>query len=117
MRLPGLLVIALLVAGATSTSALAQDDKLLADPDIVIEVGGLACPFCAYGIEKRLKKIEGIEELSVHLEEGTIEVRLEDGATVSRERVEEAISDAGFEAKSVVFVNEDAEEAQSDSGT
>ena len=117
MRLPGLLAIALFVAGAASTNALAQDDKLIADPDIVIEVGGLACPFCAYGIEKRLKKIEGIEKLSVQLEDGTVQVRLQDGAKVSKERIEQAVSDAGFEAKSVVFVNEDAEEAQSDAGT
>ena len=116
MRLPGLLTFALLVAVAMSSNAFAQDDKLIADPDVVIEVGGLACPFCAYGIEKRLRKIDGLEELSIQLEAGTVQVRLEEGVTVSRERLEEAVADAGFEAKSIVFVDEEAERPASDEG-
>ena len=116
MRLTGLLAFAMLVAVAMSSNALAQDDKQIVDPDIVIEVGGLACPFCAYGIEKRLKKIDGVEELSVQLEEGTVQVRLEEGVTVSSKRIEEAVADAGFEAKSIVFMNEEAESLPSDDG-
>ena len=116
MKPLGLFALALLTTLAMSSTTLAQDDKLIEDPDIVIEIAGLACPFCAYGIEKRLKKIDGIEELSVLLEEGKVQVRLEDGATVSRERVEEAVADAGFEAKSIVFVNEKSERARSENG-
>ncbi len=86
--------------------ARAQADKLIDKPDITLEVGGLACPFCAYGIEKRLKKIEGLAEVSVLLDEGTVQLRMKDGATVSEDRLKEAVREAGFEAKQVVFVNE-----------
>ncbi|MFV1981265.1 MAG: heavy-metal-associated domain-containing protein, partial [Rhodothermia bacterium] len=84
----------------------AQDDKLIKDPDIVVEVNGLSCPFCAYGIEKRLKKIEGVEDLSVLLEEGKVQLKMEEGVTVSEDRIKKAIDEAGFEMRSVEFINE-----------
>lgn len=86
----------------------AQAQKTIEDPDIVIEVDGLACPFCAYGIEKKLKKIAGVEKLAVHLEAGKVEIKLKEGARVSEERLKEAIADAGFEARTITFVNEQA---------
>jgi len=85
----------------------AQDDKRIEDPDIIIEVDGIACPFCAYGIEKRLKRIDGVAELSVLLEEGRVQLKMDEGATVSEERLREAVAEAGFEARSIVFVNEE----------
>ncbi len=80
----------------------------LDEPDIIIEVDGLACPFCTFGIEKKLKKIEGVDELVVYLEEGKVEMSLKEGATVSEEQIEKAIAEAGFEARSITFVNENA---------
>lgn len=38
---------------------------LAAGPQYALEVKGLACPFCAYGIEKRLNKMEGVEEVEI----------------------------------------------------
>ena len=36
----------------------------------VMRVDGLACPYCAYGIERKLKKIEGVEQIDVDLDNG-----------------------------------------------
>ncbi len=102
------LFVAVLMTAALAPQARAQDDKRIEEPDVIIEVDGLACPFCAYGIEKRLKKIDGIAELSVLLEEGKVHLKLKEGATVSEERLQKAVADAGFEARSIVFVNEKA---------
>jgi len=100
------MLLALLSMMALVPSARAQADKQLDRPDITIEVGGLACPFCAYGIEKRLRKVEGLAAVSVLLEEGTVQLKMKDGATVSEERLKKAVTEAGFEAKQIVFVNE-----------
>lgn len=89
-------------------SKLAPSTTSLDEPDIIIEVDGLACPFCTYGIEKKLKKIEGVEELVVYLEEGKVEMTLKEGMAVSEEQIEKAITEAGFEARSITFVNENA---------
>ncbi len=105
------LLLAQFATMALAPHARAQDDKRIEEPDVIIEVDGLACPFCAYGIEKRLKKIDGIAELSVLLEEGKVHLKLKEGATVSEERLQKAVADAGFEARRVVFVNEKAKAA------
>ena len=80
-------------------------------PDVVVEVEGMSCPFCAYGIEKKLKKVEGVERLAVHLEAGKVEITLKEGARVSEERLREAVVKAGFEARTITFVNERARAA------
>lgn len=51
------LLMALVVMGLASTAVAAQ-------PRYQIEVAGLACPFCAYGIEKKLRAIEGVGRLT-----------------------------------------------------
>ena len=38
---------------------------LAADKSYVLGVDGLACPFCAYGIEKRLNKVDGVTGVEV----------------------------------------------------
>jgi hypothetical protein len=35
-------------------------------PSYRLEVAGLACPFCAYGIEKQLYRLEGIAQVETH---------------------------------------------------
>ena len=108
-RLGLLMLFGLFTMMALAPQARAQENKLIEEPDIIIDVGGLACPFCAYGIEKRLKKIDGIDKLSVLLEEGKVQLKLKEGFTVSEERRQKAVADAGFEAKRIVFLNEDAQ--------
>ncbi len=108
IRLGVFVLFALFTTMALALPARAQDDKIIENPDVIIEVAGLSCPFCAYGIEKRLKKIDSVDELSVLLEEGKVQLKLKEGATVSEERLQQAVADAGFEARSIVFVNEKA---------
>lgn len=108
-RLVGCLILAAIGIALSAPQATAQEDKLIEDPDIIVEIDGLACPFCAYGIEKRLRKVEGLAELSVLLEEGKVQLKLEQGATVSEERLREAVAEAGFEARRIVFVDERTE--------
>ena len=73
-----------------------------------LQVDGLACPFCAYGLEKKLKKVEGVEKLKIDVESGRVDlivkgdVKLGDGAKpglVSLAR--KAVKDGGFTAREV----------------
>ncbi len=67
-----------------------------AAPTYRIEVAGLACPFCAYGIEKRLNAIEGVERLETNIKEGTVIITMRDRATLDKAAVDEAVREAGF---------------------
>jgi mercuric ion binding protein len=63
---------------------------------VTARVDGLGCPFCAYGIEKKIKGIEGVEEVSVDIRAGSVTIMYRDRESFSRERLDKAIRDAGF---------------------
>lgn len=59
-------------------------------------VDGLACPFCAYGIEKRLTALEGVERVEVDIQEGRVAVTLREGARLTEGQARRAVAEAGF---------------------
>ncbi len=61
-----------------------------------MRVDGLACPYCAYGIEKKLKAIEGVETVDVDLERGLVVVKTREDLELSDTRLETLFRDAGF---------------------
>lgn len=70
-----------------------------AGPSYRLKVDGLACPFCAYGIEKKLGALDGVEGVKTNLEEGTVTVTMKDGATLDEATAKRAVKDAGFTLK------------------
>lgn len=74
----------------TSTAALA------APPSYRLEVAGLACPFCAYGIEKKLNALEGVARVETNLKEGAVVVTMQEGATLDEATAKQAVKEAGF---------------------
>ncbi|HKJ69710.1 MAG TPA: hypothetical protein VKA68_17270, partial [bacterium] len=46
-----------------------KTQKRIENPDITIQVKGLACPFCAYGLEKKLGKLNGVKQVYIGLDE------------------------------------------------
>jgi copper chaperone CopZ len=63
---------------------------------VTVRVDGLGCPFCAYGLEKKIKKMEGVEDLKIFIERGKVEVVFKDKRFFDREKFEKAVKDAGF---------------------
>ena len=66
-----------------------------------LAVDGLACPFCAYGVEKRLSAIEGVESVETDVRSGQVVVTLAEGKTLSEEVARQAVRDAGFTLRSL----------------
>lgn len=81
---------------AASAAALFATAAFAAGPAYKLEVSGLACPFCAYGIEKKLDAIDGVESLQTNIEAGTVTVIMKDGAKLDKVSAEKAVKDAGF---------------------
>ncbi len=68
---------------------------------IQVTVLGMSCPFCAYGVERKLKKLDGVSDLTVELESGLATLVMEADADVSNETLRETVEDAGFEAAKI----------------
>ncbi len=61
-----------------------------------LRVDGLACPFCAYGIEKELKRTDGVESIRIDINAGTVTVTMAEGATMTETQASRIVEDAGF---------------------
>ena len=61
-----------------------------------LQVDGLACPFCAYGIEKKLTALDGVDKVETHIREGAVIVTMEDGAALDEATAKRAVETAGF---------------------
>ena len=49
--------------------------------EATLQVNGMSCPFCAFGIEKKLRSVDGVQEVDVLLDEGR---QQSDGQTEER---------------------------------
>jgi len=75
-------------------------------PAYQLGVDGLACPFCAYGIEKQLQKLDHVQAVKVDIAEGNVVVTMKDEHQLQREQAEQAVKKAGFSLRSFERVQE-----------
>ncbi len=59
-------------------------------------VDGLACPFCAYGVEKKVGELDGVEKVDIDIDAGVVSVTLKGNASLSEDVARVAVSEAGF---------------------
>ena len=59
-------------------------------------VDGLACPFCAYGVEKKVGGLKGVETVEIDIESGLVAVTVADDATLDEAAAKQAVDEAGF---------------------
>ncbi len=83
---------------------------LAAGTEYRMRVDGLVCPYCAYGVEKKLKAIKGVEKIDVDLNAGLVTVDVAEGVTLTAPQMKTLFQDAGFTYRSMVKkpLNEDA---------
>ncbi len=88
------LLIALLGLGLWSAATLATGTEYQ------LGVDGLACPFCAFGIEKKLSTLPGIADTRVDLKKGLVIVTMKHGARLSEASARAKVKAAGFTLRS-----------------
>lgn len=79
----------------------------------VVGVDGMACPFCAYGIEKKLRGLDGVESLEIRIKDGEVDVTVAEGGTVTPKHLDEAVKEAGFAIGHLSVTGEATVEQQS----
>ena len=85
-----LLMLAMVLSLGWSAAAFADGTRY------ELRVDGLACPFCAYGIEKKLNAIDGVDEVVIDLNSGLVTVDVTEGAVLNDSQMTELFNDAGF---------------------
>jgi len=63
---------------------------------VTVAVDGMSCPFCAFGVEKKLKGVEGTGSVKVNLKAGSATLSVREGASINVRQVPDAIKAAGF---------------------
>ena len=88
--------ISVLLLGLFIIPAFAQQGGATYD----LGINGLSCPFCSYGIEKEISKIEGVEKITVDIAKAVVRVRMRGEMTLTEVVAKKAAKDAGFTLRS-----------------
>ena len=70
-------------------------------PQVEVQVDGLSCPFCAFGMEKKLKRVEGLKEIKILIDEGRAVLSFKRGALVDFDVIQEAVRKGGFTPQAI----------------
>ncbi len=95
VSLTGLLLVSL------TQGAAAQAPQALGMLEVTVQVDGLSCPFCAYGLEKKLRKVENVARIEIRVDEGRTVVTPESGTSLDLDELEQAVRDGGFTPREV----------------
>lgn len=68
---------------------------------VKVKVDGLACPLCAYGLEKKLAQVKGVTETKTDLKNGTVNLSMAKGGGVNVRSLDKAVREAGFSMRDV----------------
>ena len=97
-------VAALMILLACSARAQTKAPDSSTDSTYVkMYVDGLACPFCAYGLEKKIKKIEGASGLFIEINEGYITFSVPNKKKPGEATLKKLVKEAGFKAREINF--------------
>jgi len=72
---------------------------------IKMEVNGMACPYCAYGMEKELKKVSGVDDVKIKLKEGLAYISTLKKQEPLKENLALIIKNAGFTPGKIEYSN------------
>jgi len=92
------LILALIIL-PLSQGAFAQEKA----EGISIRVDGLTCPFCTYGLEKKLKRLEGAEKIYIDIDKGIAHIQVIEGKNIAEKDLKQAVEDAGFTAREITY--------------
>ena len=84
--------VALLITGAAQAGT------------IEMKVFGMVCGFCAQGIEANLRKNAAVTGVQVSLDKQLVVIRTRDGEDVPDAALEKAITDAGYDLKTITRI-------------
>lgn len=80
----------LAIAALGSANAQKDMDKFM------VQVDGLGCPFCAYGLEKKFKEFKGIKDVKIDIETGDFSFNYPSEKVLAMQAVLAQVEKAGY---------------------
>jgi copper chaperone len=65
---------------------------------VTLNVQGMSCGHCVNAVESNVGKLDGVEQVNVHLETGKVDVSFDD-EKVTIEEIKETIDDQGYDVE------------------
>lgn len=81
-----------------------------------VSVEGMSCPFCAFGVEKKLRNVPGVGSVEVDMAQGTATLKAADERFIAVDQVPEAVRRAGFTSGTIEVVAEGTLRIEEDEG-
>jgi copper chaperone CopZ len=72
---------------------------------IKMEVNGMACPYCAFGMEKELKQVSGVADVKIQLKQGLAYIATLKKQEPSKESLALIVKNAGFTPGKIEYSN------------
>ena len=63
---------------------------------VEIEVKGMTCPFCVYGLRSSLTELDGVKNCEVSLENNKARIEMEEGQVADLDKIQKIITNSGF---------------------
>ena len=98
-----IIIIAVLAFSLNSNNVNAQSDR----DQIEVQVDGLGCPFCAYGLEKKFKEFKGIKDVKIEMETGLFNFTYPSEKEMTLKQVESQVDKAGYTAVTTKIIRTD----------
>jgi copper chaperone CopZ len=86
------IIMTLVIGVMTMISATAQNNM----DQFQVQVDGLGCPFCAYGLEKKFNELKGIKQVKIDIETGDFSFAYPADKALTMEAVLAQVEKAGY---------------------
>ncbi len=70
---------------------------------VQVKLDGLVCTFCAYSLEKKLKRVEAVEDLKILVNAGLAELTIKEGKSIDIDGIKKAVKDGGFTPREILI--------------
>ncbi|ODS31063.1 MAG: Heavy-metal-associated domain protein [Candidatus Scalindua rubra] len=70
---------------------------------VQVKLDGLVCTFCAYNLEKKIKRIEGVKDLKILVNEGLAEIKIGEDKSIDVDGIKKAVKEGGFTPREIII--------------
>ncbi len=84
-----------------TTQEVLAPSEVLTGASVRLKVDGMVCPFCAYGLQKRLEEIASIDAVLIRISDGLVQIRTKEDQELTDEALTDAVRKSGFSLREI----------------